>query len=323
MPFEIDMLNVGNADAIILRYIDVQKKEYVVLIDAGKTKTHGQMVVEHIKKYTDKKSIDLAINTHPDKDHLGGFPYVIDNLNIAEFWMHKPENHVKGRELLEQIAHVPELLDKGLQYVLENLVDSNNLSTQLREKEIEPVEPFESLSHSHVPIKVLGPSKAYYSEQLKKFRDYDLIENILLEKSNELFSWSEDDLRKFDKLKDRSAANNSSVILFFEADGKRVLFTSDAGPDALNKVIDKYDLKNLDFLDIPHHGSEYNLNREIMDEFNPGTAYISCAGDNPSDVVVDYLKRLGTDVFSTKAHGRLRHRCEMPDREGWSPVKPL
>lgn len=36
MPFEIDMLNVGNADAIILRYFDKNDHKFIVVMDAGK-----------------------------------------------------------------------------------------------------------------------------------------------------------------------------------------------------------------------------------------------------------------------------------------------
>lgn len=93
MPFEIEMLAVGVADAIILRYIDPSDQEFVILIDAG-NKKDGKKVVDQIKRWNRNKYIDLAICTHPDSDHIGGFFYVVDNIDIKEFWIHDPSQHV-------------------------------------------------------------------------------------------------------------------------------------------------------------------------------------------------------------------------------------
>lgn len=75
---------------------------------------------------------------------------------------------------------------------------------------------------------------------------------------------------------DRSNENNSSAILLLESDKDRVLFTADTGPEALNRVVERYDLSDLDLLDVPHHGSRYNITSELIDIFNPTIALISC-----------------------------------------------
>ncbi len=104
MKFEIDMLAVGNADAIVIHYFDDNDEEFIVLIDAGKTREHGKKIEEHIKKYTIKKSIDLAITTHPDGDHIGGFFYLLESdIEISEFWIHDPSSHKIRTDLLETI----------------------------------------------------------------------------------------------------------------------------------------------------------------------------------------------------------------------------
>ena len=92
--FEIDMLNVGAADAILIRCFNEQNYEYIILVDAG-NKKDGEQITNHIKKYYQQQYIDLAICTHPDNDHIGGFEYVLDNIEIKEFWIHDPAAHVE------------------------------------------------------------------------------------------------------------------------------------------------------------------------------------------------------------------------------------
>ncbi|WP_394660501.1 ComEC/Rec2 family competence protein [uncultured Chryseobacterium sp.] len=323
MPFEIDMLNVGNADAIILRYLDAGDREYIVVIDAGKTEEHGKMVVDHINKHTNKKSIDLAISTHPDTDHIRGFFYIIEHMIIQEFWIHDPKLHKIDESEIKSFFDT-DYFEKGLKYVVESLNFSKDLIAIIDEKQIDRKQPLEGRSHPNIPIKVLGPSPEYYKEKLNSFRDIHLLyESIVIEKAVSDNLNLEDRANEFDRLIDRSNENNSSTILLFSGDNKKVLFTSDAGPEAILPVIEKYDLKNLDFLDVPHHGSKNNLNTAIMSRLNPGTAYISCGGSNPDQYIVDYLKLKGTRVFATNFNGRLRHSFNMPGRKGWYPVIPL
>jgi beta-lactamase superfamily II metal-dependent hydrolase len=324
MPFEIDMLNVGNADAIILRYFDKDNHEFIVVIDAGKTEEHGKMVVDHINKYTIKKSIDLAISTHPDKDHIKGFFYVIERLEIQEFWIHDPKLHKIDESDIKSFFDT-DYFEKGLKYVVESLNFSKDLISIIDEKEIERNEPLEGRSHSKIPIRVLGPSAEYYKEKLNSFRDIHLLfESVAIEKATLDNLNLEDRVIEFDKFSDRSNENNSSTVILFHGDDKKVLFTADAGPEALEQVVEKYNLTNLDFLDVPHHGSRNNLTTNIMDIFSPKTAYISCTGKYPDPYIVQYLKSKKTKIFTTKTHGKLRHRdIFMSFREGWYNIKPL
>ena len=338
MKFEIDMLDVGNADAIILHYFN-KDKEFVVLIDAGKTAEHGKKIEAHINKYTTKKSIDLAINTHPDDEHIGGFFHLVNcGMLINEFWIHDPSKHkirndlhdtIKTKDiekaLMEQLNLNLNDLEKSLSYVYESLRDSNNILAQIDAQKIPRAEPFDGKSHPDIPIRVLGPSKSYYEKKLDRYRDIRLLyeeqEHLILEKALEggPLSTIQGGLtdREFVDLKnDRSNENNSSVILSFKPDNQTYLFTADAGPEALNKVVDRYDLSGIYFMQIPHHGSRYNITSGLLDYFKPDVAYISCKRTKhyPSVAVINILKENGCKVFATGVNGPLRYRSGMEDR---------
>lgn len=70
MPFEIDMLAVGNASAIILRAWD-DYNEKVVVIDGGNT-NDGDAVVNHIRTWSKRRNyVDLLIKIGSSNGLLG------------------------------------------------------------------------------------------------------------------------------------------------------------------------------------------------------------------------------------------------------------
>ena len=77
--YEIDMLNVGAADAFLIHFFDDDNNsEFVVLIDGGNY-SDGVEIAKFIKTHYKQNYIDLAICTHCDKDHFGGLIYLSSN----------------------------------------------------------------------------------------------------------------------------------------------------------------------------------------------------------------------------------------------------
>lgn len=68
--FEIEMLAVGNVDAIIFGYF-FDGTEKVVVIDGGSPEDVDR-IVERIRTHPIVCDVDLLICTHPDKDNMGG-----------------------------------------------------------------------------------------------------------------------------------------------------------------------------------------------------------------------------------------------------------
>ena len=95
MSLEIDMIDVSNGDAIIVRYVGNDgRTEWVGLIDGGETKDDGMKVVQHVRRYTMKEQIDDVICSHPDSDHVGGLPTVVRNIGVGRGWIHDPSRHI-------------------------------------------------------------------------------------------------------------------------------------------------------------------------------------------------------------------------------------
>lgn len=75
--FEVSVLKVGQADAIIL-----QTEQHCVLIDCGE-KDDGAEVSEKLAE-NGISNVDYLFVTHFDKDHVGGVPEVLDNVTVGE-----------------------------------------------------------------------------------------------------------------------------------------------------------------------------------------------------------------------------------------------
>jgi beta-lactamase superfamily II metal-dependent hydrolase len=323
MPFEIDMLSVKNADASIIRYFNEYNEEIVIVIDAGRRKD-GNKVVEHIHTYTNKKRVDLAICTHPDNDHIGGFFKLIEKVKIDEFWIHNPEKHIAAIRNLTESYELDDKIEKALIDVLENLRDSEDIFTLLKEHGIRTKEPLAGLEYNKAPLKIVGPTREHYQAMLSKFRDKDiLLEDIqTLKKSMSLLEMMSDTPEEIiDAKNDKSAENNSSVIILFTPNDRRYLFTADAGPDALEQAHKNYDLSNIYWMQIPHHGSKYNITSSLIQKLNPKIAYISCETIQSMDVI-NVFKKQGTTVYSTCRSINLRHSVGLGKRLNYLNATP-
>ena len=105
--YHIEMLSVGAADAFMLYVVDTQDEEHLILIDAGNYRD-GDKIISHIRKYYSNPVVDLAIVTHCDDDHYGGFVRMLEKLKngdreaikIRQFWVNDPgENHIDVKDV--------------------------------------------------------------------------------------------------------------------------------------------------------------------------------------------------------------------------------
>lgn len=326
MAYEIEFLSLGNADSIIIRYFTATNLEYVVLIDAG-NKGDGPKIESYVNNFTNQKYIDLAINTHPDNDHIGGFFYLIDHIKINKFWIHDPGKHINLDDVKRNISLAT--VRRTMKYITESIDNSTNLLALIDQKKIPREEPFSELIYPNVPIKVLGPTIPFYEDLLKGFRDVSSL--IKEEQSFENFqiqdiSYIESLSDTLDADDDKSCENNSSAIIAFSPDSTIFLFTGDAGVIALNEVIKGYTgLEGIKLLKVPHHGSKYNLSSSIIKHLKPDLSIISASGTRkyPSRAVVNALKSVNSRVFVTKGYSSLLYQEGIPGRAGYTSAAPL
>lgn len=323
---EIDFLPVGDGkdsgDAIAFRFVSPTTGNWVhVVVDAG-FKDDGTALVEHIKAYYNTTSIDLAILTHPDGDHIGGMGEVVRGLTVKELWLHDIGAH--GGASLPAADAVDDLI-----------AVAQGQGTQVYEK-------WAGAQAFSGALTILGPDRDYYDhlvqEQLEETAESASFAKTLTEAARGLFERVGDALGievPFEA-KFVNPRNNSSTITLLKLDDKTLLLTADAGVPALERAWDFAESHGLaaplDFVQLPHHGSRRNassawLNRLLGDtgQEHSREAFVSVVRDSdkhPSGKVVNAYMRRGCRVIATAGSAK-SHRHNTPQREGWSTATPL
>ena len=307
MWYEVHILDVGDADAIVIKYRATDRSSLVTaVIDAGNV-GDGRKVLDCIGKSSDGKyHIDYAFCTHPDKDHKGGFFDILKNPNVVlgclllqDPWRYLSVDSFSRIEDLETAkqrarAHYnhPNAEEKS------NLFDIAGRMGKLCRIP-------QGFKCDNIPLRVIGPEEDYYREcalgmtsefaELEDEADFEAYdENAIPDEYNARSVIDEDD--------DTSITNRSSLILLFEPQGgRRFLFPGDANCASLKMVVEEYgeQLRGCT-LKVPHHGSKHNLTTEIIDSLAPRSAVISAKGSkkHPSSAIVYWLSR-HCNVYST------------------------
>lgn len=359
--YEIDFLPVGNGeksgDAIAMRWWSgkwSKDKQKVMIIDGG-TKDSGKALVEHVNKYYETDYVDYVVNTHPDQDHASGLTEVLENLRVGELWMHRPWEHI---EFIVDFVNNPASDFKGdRRATIESIRDrfsweyykyAKKLEEIALSKKINIQEPYAGRQIGE--FFVLSPDKQWYlydlipnSDKTKEFKpiqesqEIGLVESIkqVLLNISEIFG---ETLRDGGKT---SRENESSVILYGNLGHGGILFTGDAGNEALMRAYEASKMneiniaKDLKFIQIPHHGSRRNVGPSVLNcligtagsnKEGSISAFVSAGKDDsshPRRVVVNAFIRRGCKVIATQGNSKRHYKGNVPEREGWTTAEPL
>jgi beta-lactamase superfamily II metal-dependent hydrolase len=340
--YQIDLMAVENedgdstrsGDAIAMQFIvPGEGRNAVVVIDGGFT-VIGDKLVDHIAAYYTTSHVDLVISTHPDTDHINGLIKILERCTVGELMLHLPWNYNAGADELGNYEKIYELYQLAIS------------------KGITVSEPFTGDVRFNGAITILGPSSVYYSQLIaeavadvrsgksEEWQRGSLLGSALLTKGVKLLermiaSFPFETLSNSDETSPR---NKTSVITMLKVDGKRFLFTGDAGIPSLEFAADYYEATGgsfssdpLDLFQAPHHGSHRNLGPDILNRilgapgapFGVSQATISSAKSapkHPSPKVTNALGRRGATVTATEGNGILFSNLT---RAGWSAITPI
>lgn len=332
MKYEYEVLKLGDADAIFIRHY-INDVPYVVLIDAGNmcdTKT----IKNHLLKYYGTHIIDLAVCTHPDTDHMGGFFGLLEDksITISEFWLIDPAHYLNQNDI--RYYRTEEAAKKAVRKIFNkpNCEDQNLINILLNKDGLKVQTVIAGAKHPILPIKVVAPTADHYKEVAKKMVEdygcakvyeggdtskYDEAEEISVLTAMSSIDNCDDD---------SSPYNQSSIVILYEPEiGKKILFAGDASCSSLVQMLKDYsEIKNIELLKVPHHGSKHNLSSAIIDVLQPKTSYISAKGTrkHPCVAIVNYLSKYG-DVYSTHKHNGFIRRNKGILRENTISITPL
>src|SRR3989338_3796785 len=258
--------DVGQGDGTYIRI----KNRIDILVDAGP----DRKILECLGKYMPfyDRTIEIAIISHQQKDHFGGFLYILDRYDIKKLWT---------SQIYNSSLSMDQLLDK---------IDTKNVTIEFP-KTRRRVKIFDAV------IEFFWPSDGFITKN--SFVDSE---------TPALFRQTGMDL------------NNFSLIFFLEVDGVRILFTGDATPLVLSKLLnlsdgrqDKSKIKT-QILKIPHHGSKNGLTVEFLKLADPTYGVISVGKNNshghPSLEILDMLEAQQVKIRRTDIEGDVVFRIK-------------
>ena len=311
MWYQIHILNVGDADAIVIKYQESLGAPFVTaVIDAGNIDNSGD-VLDCVGKTSDGTyHINYAFCSHPDTDHKGGFFNLlanrrvqIDNMCLFDPWDFLSVtdfSRIRNPLNAKAMARAPFNHPNNLSLNLISIAESRGILRKAHKGCFCP----------DIPIQVLGPSDNLYTEcAIGMLEDYaEMKDDPNFEPYDEDSLLDEMSARSVIDLEDDSSCSNlsSMVLLFAPPGGRHFLFPGDAGCISLSPVIREYaQILRGCTLKVPHHGSRHNLSTTIIDSLRPTSAVISAKGSrkHPNSGIVYWLSR-HCNVYSThKSNG--------------------
>ncbi|MCF7689185.1 MAG: MBL fold metallo-hydrolase [Cephaloticoccus sp.] len=333
------MLNVANADSMLVTRWNVNVPSRI-LIDGGNSSS-ATIILEFLKA-RGIQYLDHIVCSHPHDDHVGGLPGIVDSpaIDFGRAWIHVPWMHVDYATLQASLNRGQITAKRVVKIIRASVQGAQKFIKTVEERKKPISEPFEGQDIGF--MKVCGPTKAYYEELLKEFTDFEKLKLFEEEiEAHEQDVLLEDILNKTSFGKELLEAegahlggaptepeNNSSTIMSTMFGDDTFLFTADAGVPALNQAKEKYALKNLRWMQIPHHGSRRNITKELIEHFKPQVAFVSAEGSkkHPRIAVINAFKDVGAKVFSThypSPTSKWFHVGTCPDRPGYKSAIPL
>ncbi|EBG2039792.1 TPA: ComEC/Rec2 family competence protein [Salmonella enterica subsp. enterica serovar Newport] len=260
----VNILDAGHGDCILLDFTHT-----LVLIDSGpKTFLIRRNVIEKLKDLLNERIIDIAIVTHNDDDHIGGYEYVLSSgIKIEKFIFNSLSicgelfnDHEQQISYNQDISLDTFIKDKTVS--LEALVFGNE-PVIINDIKLIPLTPtIDALHHMH---------DDYIKKNQPQISSDEKVEPTLLKCIEEVANGTD----KF--LPDRSITNRTSLSLIIEYNGFRGLFLGDAWA---TDVIESFRLNKIEpsfcVTKLSHHGSERNSNSELINIIGK-TEYIICA----------------------------------------------
>lgn len=114
--------------------------------------------------------------------------------------------------------------------------------------------------------------------------------------------------------------NEYSVITLLRFGNFSAIFTGDAGSRVMDQIA--RNLKNIDILKVPHHGSKTGMNDHFLEVIKPELAVISVGAKNrykhPSEYSLDLLAKHKIKILRTDLSGEIEI---ISDGKSWSVVE--
>ena len=114
------------------------------------------------------------------------------------------------------------------------------------------------------------------------------------------------DLTVFPPLGISEEDNENGLSVLAAADEKELLITGDMDSAMERRLLERYELPDIEILVVGHHGSKYSTSNELLETLTPETAVISVGSNSyghPTDETMRRLAEHHCDIYRTDLQG--------------------
>ena len=294
---QLDFINVGNGDSILVREMEGTHQRFAMLVDCG----HDRLVRDDHPPLSDQRSrriyagdflrkqgverLDLLLLTHFHRDHIGGLGRVLEAVEVEELAAtyvppagalplepdRDPSLHKTARNLLRCLdIYAAALRDHpGRVKRFTLLPGDRQMTLQLTED---------------LSMDILFCDPAVYVRQRQVYDGAFAGER----ECYPLMKWSK--MMNVSSLRQRLHYKGRDVVL---------------GGDAYAHLWEADTLAPCEVLKVPHHASLSSTTRKLIAQLHPRTAVVSVASERPDErphpYIVSLLQEMVPQVYFTDA----------------------
>lgn len=118
--------------------------------------------------------------------------------------------------------------------------------------------------------------------------------------------------------------NDLSLVLKLVAHKKSILFTGDIEKETESKVLNRFELENIDIIKVPHHGSITSSSSELLNKIKPSYAIIQVGKNSfghPNDEVLERYKGVGASILRSDENGLITFKIDSSGIEIYTYIK--
>ncbi|AIV04963.1 hypothetical protein LA59_05585 [Vibrio harveyi] len=245
-------LTESNSDSFLIK-VEGKERQHHILIDGG-YKQNAKKAIGLLENIIEEhQMIDLVILTHVDTDHINGLLAIfkskkITSSTIGTVLFNVPHSSIEIESIKEKSTQcgysegndlLKIIVDKGIK--LESAVQGDEYKVG-----------------DDVTINILAPTSSAVEKDHKEWRDT----NIGYEAEPE---YDKKNLVAEVHREDDKPQNVSSIVCLIKSSDKTVLMCGDSVPSQIISGVS--DITPVDLMKIPHHGSKYNINDEVLKFF--------------------------------------------------------
>ena len=294
---QLDFINVGNGDSILVREMEGTRQRFAMLVDCG----HDRLVRDDHPPLSDQRSrriyagdflreqgveqLDLLLLTHFHRDHIGGLGRVLEAVEVKELAAtyvppagalplepdRDPSLHRTARNLLRCLDIYAAALRDHPGRVKHFTVLSGDQQTTLH-------------LTADLSMDILFCDPAVYVRQRQVYDEAFAGER----ECYSLMKWSK--MMNVSSLRQRLHYKGRDVVL---------------GGDAYAHLWEADTLAPCEVLKVPHHASLSSTTRKLIAQLHPRTAVVSVASERPDErphpYIVSLLQEMVPQVYFTDA----------------------